>query len=98
MTKCNKCGEWWTAQCPVCFSLERTSGSLHRDCSAVAESAQDLESHARVLIKHRHSAPEWMWENLANSVNRLNAARQSYELSQLPNVEKSNDHNSKSAI
>lgn len=52
--------------------------------SAVIEAAQDLESHARMLIKHRHTAPEWMWDNLADSVNRNNAAKQAYDLSQLP--------------
>ncbi len=42
----------------------------------VVDEAEDLENHARVLIKHRHTAPEWMWENLARSINRLSAARQ----------------------
>lgn len=63
-----------------CFGQQKSKSELAAPTgSAVFDAAQDLESHARNLIKHRHTAPEWMWENLANSVNRLNTARQSYD-------------------
>lgn len=43
------------------------------------DAADILHSHARALILHRHTAPEWMWENLANAVNRYDAARQAHQ-------------------
>lgn len=53
----------------------------HKMQQSVFSEADRLKSHAQYLIKNKHQAPEWMWENLANAANDLDAAMQALELS-----------------
>lgn len=74
----------WFAECtqcscqgPFCQKEPQVIPAWNKRAPTVLDGAgQDLESCAKTLIKHRHTAPEWMWENLANSANRLDATRQ----------------------
>jgi hypothetical protein len=36
MNKCDKCGEWWTPQCPVCFAKEQPHVAGSATCYAAS--------------------------------------------------------------
>lgn len=61
MTKCNKCGEWWTPQCPVCFSRDLASGSSSAtllevpNCDFKKLVAEMSESELRVRVLNQWS-------------------------------------------
>lgn len=62
------------------------SAGRSAEANGFEDAALSLMDNATVLILNKNKTEYWMWDNIANAVNRFEAARQSLALLRLQNA------------